>query len=416
VRRLHLQFYFAIVATLAVFVLANVVFWNIFGTARGEAWSVETAAQLAERLLPPADASPTEQQQAIEDLRHRLRMDFALYDAHGTAIAASGHIPSIEAPRLNDRGWQYSHSGAVWVLPLSDDRRLVVRPQRAPHASGIRLFLVPLSIVLAFAIGAYPIARRLTRRLARLQEGVDQLGAGDLATRVPVSGRDEIAVLARSFNASAQRIEALVESHKLLLANCSHELRTPLARIRLGLERMPANSDPALRDELALSIAELDELIGEMLLSSRLDALHSLESAEEVDLLALVAEEAAYFDGAVEGQAILIRGDPSLLRRLVRNLLDNAQRHAGGATHIHVGKDDAGDAGLFVEDAGSGVPEAEREKIFEPFYRCTRRNPATKGFGLGLSLVRQIARAHGGEARYSPLPNGGSRFQVTFPG
>ncbi len=289
-----------------------------------------------------------------------------------------------------------------------------MRPRHSPQHLGPHVFIVPLSIVLAFALGAYPIARRLTRRLARLQAGVEQLGQGDLATRIPVEGRDEVAALARSFNHSAERIEDLVRSHKLLLANCSHELRTPLARIRLGLERIARDSDPALRDELTRSIAELDTLIGEMLLASRLDALQSLEHSEDVDLLALAAEEAAYFDRAVEGQSAIVRGDPALLRRIVRNVLDNARRHGGGATRIDVDETAAGNAELIVEDQGDGIPEAEREKIFEPFYRSAHASTATRGFGLGLALVRQIARAHGGEVRYTPLTPAGSRFIVTL--
>jgi signal transduction histidine kinase len=422
-RRLHLQFYVAIVATLAVFVLANILFWNVLGSSRAEILSVNTAAQLADTLLPPARAPAAEQQQAIDNLRRRLRMDLALYDAQGHLISMAGQLPPIPVERLQQQGWMHTRGGAIWILQLSDDRRLVVRPKHMSHVPGWRVFLVPLSIVLAFAIGAYPIARRLTYRLARLQAGVDQLGAGDLSTRVPVSGSDEVAALARSFNASAERIEALVNSHKLLLANCSHELRTPLARIRLGLERMSRDEDRALHDELTRSIAELDELIGEMLLASRLDALQKLERTEEVDLLALVAEEASHFDRPVEGQTtataapdcgVTVRGDPSLLRRLVRNLLDNAERHAGGATRIRVTRNAVGAAVLTVDDGGTGVPNDEREKIFEPFYRSAHSGAATKGFGLGLSLVRQIARAHGGEVSYAPLSGGGSRFTVTF--
>jgi signal transduction histidine kinase len=420
-RRLHIQFYLAILATLAVFVLANILFWNLAGawnlpgTSRGEMWSVNTAAQLADSLLPPATAPPEEQRHIMEELRQRLRMDLALYDANGRLISGAGYVPSLDPQRLNQKGWILSHAGPVWILPLSGDRALAVRPQHPPHISGVRVFLVPISIVLAFALGAYPIARRLTRRLARLREGVDKLGTGDLSARVSVTGQDEVAALARSFNASAERIEALVNSHKLLLANCSHELRTPLARIRLGLERMSGDSRPALHDEIARSIAELDELIGEMLLSSRLDALRTLERSEEVDLLALAAEEASHFDRSVEGQPVIIHGDPGLLRRLLRNLLDNAQRHAGGATGVRVHKNASGDAELIVQDSGGGVPEDEREKIFEPFYRSPRADPMTKGFGLGLALVRRIARAHGGDVRYSALPGGGSCFTTTFP-
>jgi len=377
-------------------------------------WSIDTAAQLADAILPPGTAARADQQRVLDALHGRLGMDLALYDARSELIGSAGEIPAIPPRRLRDRGWMVAHGG-VWVLPLSDDRRLVVRPQHGPGTHGLHVLLVPLAIVLAFALGAYPIARRLTRRLARLQEGVDRLGAGDLSTRVPVTGNDEIASLARTFNASAERIEALVRSHKLLLANCSHELRTPLARIRVGLERMSQEADRALREELTRSIAELDALIEEMLLSSRLDALRTLERAEDVDLLALAAEEAAHFDRTVEGQPVIVRGDPSLLRRLIRNLLDNARRHAGGATRVRVAPNASHEAELSVEDAGAGVPENEREKIFEPFYRSTSATIAANGFGLGLSLVRQIARAHGGDARYEPPASGGGGFVVTLP-
>src|SRR5262249_21001197 len=163
--------------------------------------------------IPPATAPRADQQQALVDLRGRLRMDLALYDAEGDLIGGAGNMPPLESQHLKEKGWKHSHLGAVWILPLSDGRRLVVRPQHMAHVSGFRVFLVPISIVLAFAIGAYPIARKLTRRLAQLQAGVVQLGAGDLSIRVPLSGNDELAALARSFNASAERIEVLVKSH-----------------------------------------------------------------------------------------------------------------------------------------------------------------------------------------------------------
>jgi signal transduction histidine kinase len=163
--------------------------------------------------------------------------------------------------------------------------------------------------------------------------------------------------------------------------------------------------------ELTRNIAELDALIGEMLLASRLDTLQSLEHVEEVDLLALAAEEASHFDRQVEGEAVIIHGDPALLRRLLRNLLDNAQRHAGGATRIEVRAADAEQARVIVEDQGEGIDASEREQVFEPFYRSERAKVAARGFGLGLALVRQIARAHDGEVTYSPLEPG-SRFTV----
>jgi two-component system, OmpR family, sensor histidine kinase RstB len=239
-----------------------------------------------------------------------------------------------------------------------------------------------------------------------------QFGSGNLAARVKVEGRDEVASLAKSFNDSAERIEQLMRAHQLLIANCSHELRTPLARIRLGLERL-AGSDPKASAEIARSIAELDALIGEMLLSSRLDVAQKLERAEPVDLLALAAEEAAHFDLEVSGDAVTLNADSMLLRRLVRNLLENAAVHAGGATSLTVRKAEHR-ATLVVEDAGSGIPAEDRERIFEPFYRASTATQAS-GAGLGLSIVRQIARAHGGTVEYAPREGGGSRFVVTLP-
>lgn len=416
-RKLHLQFYLAILAALAVFLLASALFWGLAGNWRGDAWGVSAAAQLAQGLLPPAATPPMQQKQWLEDLRQRLRMDFALYDRAGQLLVANENIPRLARRKLAQPGWTWTRSGPVWILPLDDGRRLVVRHPHPPQHVGMRAFIVPLSIVLAFALGAYPIARRLTGRLARLQVGVEQLGQGDLATRVLVEGRDEVAVLARSFNQSAQRIEELVKSHKLLLANCSHELRTPLARIRLGIERLANGPDSTTRDELTRSIVELDALIEEMLLTSRLGALKTLERAEDLDLLALAAEEAAYFDHSVDGSPVTVRGDAGLLRRMTRNLLDNARRHGGGATRIQVGAQAGGTAQLIVEDGGQGgqgIAEADGEKIFEPFYRAAGARSAVRGFGLGLAIVRQIARAHGGDVSYAPLASGGSRFTVTL--
>jgi two-component system, OmpR family, sensor histidine kinase RstB len=416
-RRLHSQFYLAILATIVMFLIASVLFWRLSAPWRGEAWGIEAAGQFAAALLPPGDAAMDQRQRVLERLRRHLNADLALYDVHGEFVAASGSLPRL-APRqlLEKSGWILTHGGPMWVLPLDDGRRIVMQPTHHLHPpQGAALVIVPLSIGLALVLGAYPIARRLTGRLARLQAGVEQLGHGNFTARVRVEGRDEVAALARSFNESASRIEELVTSHKMLLANCSHELRTPLARIRLGLERLLGSSDPAAREEVTRSIAELDALIGEMLLASRLDALKTLERSEDVDLLALAAEEAAHFEREVEGEQVTVRGDPNLLRRMIRNLLDNAQRHAGGARRIQIGTDASRrHVTLIVEDGGQGVAEADQQKIFEPFYRAGASVSAV-GFGLGLAIVRQIARAHGGDVSYTAPASGGSRFVVTLP-
>ena len=160
--------------------------------------------------------------------------------------------------------------GPAIALSLPDGRRFLVRrPGRPPPPGPILTFAL---IALGIGVGAYPVVRRLTRRLERLQTGVNAWGAGNLGTRVAVEGRDEVAQLAASFNDAAARIEQLVNVHKSLLANASHELRSPLARIRLGVELMAVDPSPARQSELARDIGELDQLIDEILLASRLES------------------------------------------------------------------------------------------------------------------------------------------------
>jgi signal transduction histidine kinase len=277
-----------------------------------------------------------------------------------------------------------------------------------PHSPGAVLGVL---LLLAIAVGsvAYPLVRYLVRRLERLQKGAEALAAGDLSARVEVEGNDEVARLAASFNRAAARIEQLVGAHRMLLAQASHELRTPLTRIRLALD-LAGDIDPRRKRGLEADIAELDHLIEEILLASRLDTLTGLERDETLDLLALAAEECARFGVDVEGEPTEIRGDPRLLRRLVRNLVGNAERHGRAPIHVRVSAR-SGIAELIVADAGAEIPETERVRLFEPFYRQGN----TDGHGLGLSLVRQIARRHGGDVRYGRTDSLGTGFVVTLP-
>jgi signal transduction histidine kinase len=283
------------------------------------------------------------------------------------------------------------------------------------HRSALGFVLLLVVIALLVALCAYPVVRRLTGRLERLQGSVEAWGAGQLATRVAVEGSDEVAHLAASFNVSAARIEALVAAQKSLLANASHELRSPLARIRMAAELMADGAAPSLRAEMQRNVAELDGLIEELLLASRLDAAASpMPCMEEVDLTGLLAEECARVGAQLDAQAYRVMGDAKLLRRMVRNLLENAVRYgAGSAVEVRLAAG-AADLTLDVCDGGPGIPEHERERIFEPFYRIAGSSETAGGVGLGLSLVRQIARHHGGEVRCMPRETG-SCLRVTLP-
>jgi len=298
-----------------------------------------------------------------------------------------------------------------------------------PSMPGFLGMLALVSVVLAVA--TYPVVRRLTKRLERVQQGVQRWGEGDLSVRLPVEGHDEVAFLARRFNASAERVQGLLRSHKTLLANASHELRSPLARIRMGLELMDSAdsaTQAAQRAEVARNIAELDQLVDEILLASRLDLTEApSQNPEPLDLTALAAEECARVQATLVVQAQpQVLGEERLLRRLIRNLLENACRYgrtdAGAPVEDDVQLTLAQDmvagrvcAVITVDDRGPGVPERECERIFEPFYRVAGASERQGGVGLGLALVRQIAKHHGGSVQCLRSPEGGARFLVRLP-
>ena len=326
-------------------------------------------------------------------------------------------------------------SGPEFLVRMNDGQIIhmhLPRPPRSPWTRPPFGFFWTLALVgIAVALATYPIIRKLTRRLEALQNGVEKWGEGDLSIRFPVNGNDEVAFLASRFNHAAERIETLVKSHesllasqKSLLANASHELRSPLTRIRMGLELMGAPSSPAFKNEISRNIAELDQLIEEILLASRLDAREAdLGTIESVDLIGLAAEECARVDAELEVQlldapagasALLVQGVTKLLRRVMRNLLENARRHAAGDITVTLGTT-AGQAVIRVCDRGPGVPPELRERIFEPFYRLPGATERDGGVGLGLALVKSIAIRHGGTVFCENRPDGGACFVVQLP-
>ncbi len=408
-RRLYLQIYASFVGILLIFVVMLAIGFQMLPESAWEQRRDNLGELVSEFVVPP-QLSAEDTQLAIERVAEALVAQVTLRGADGGLIANAGEpIDMPRGPRIRDGRNEYEDdSSAVLVLP--DGRLFLVDPQeRGPPALLITLLLLAIAI----ALGSLPIARRITRRLERLQSRVDALGAGQLSTRVDIEGKDEVAELARSFNRSADRIERLVEAQRHVLAGVSHEIRTPLARMRVALELLESGDRPELRERLMQDIADLDDLIGELLLASRLDTIDQFEHTEEVDLLALLAEEAARTGADVSGAPVTIHGDPRMLRRLIRNLLENAQKYAGGslveAVAAPIGE---GGARLSVSDRGPGVPEDERERIFEPFYRSRQTPEHDRSVGLGLALVRRIAVRQGGSVACVDRPGGGTTFEV----
>ena len=349
-----------------------------------------------------------------------------IYDDGGQLIGNAQTKPGRQ-PGEDLRFNVVTSDGQVLNLHLPRPKRASGSPwSRPPFGFSWMLGLVALAV----ALGAYPIIRRLTLRLEGLQRGVERWGSGDLSARVAVQGSDEVAFLAERFNHAAERIETLMESqksllvaHKSLLANASHELRSPLARIRMGLELMGDGTGSPQRAEISRSITELDQLIDEILLASRLDTRQAdAEPFEALDLTGLAAEECARvqaeLDTTPQTHSLTVQGSARLLRRLIRNLLENARRYGTGEISLELAlanKGEAPHAVIRVNDRGPGVPPDQRERIFEPFYRLPGASEREGGVGLGLALVKSITARHGGTVRCEARPGGGASFVVELP-
>lgn len=413
-RKLYFQIYLGVVASLAMLVLLAGLFWHFEGDKSPPYQVFETVRDVIVMALPPTDAEPAKQQEVLERLARPSLPRISLFASDGRLLAHVG--PELIAPATdsNENGWinRPDHQ-AAWVMHLSDGRWLLAQPSHEHPGPPIHLIISLALIGLVVAIVALPLSRRLTRRLEGLKHAVETLGSGNFSARVPVVGCDEVSSLAKSFNLAAEHIETLLFSHKKLLANASHELRSPLTRIRLALEMQADHPTPELSEEMRRNISELDQLIEEILLASRLDASREPISFESFNLTELLADECARAGVDSELVPLILNGDARLIRRMLRNLLDNARRHGGNIIKVsmHV---TATELVTQVRDSGKGIPEGELERIFEPFYRPAGSREIEGSYGLGLSLVRQIAEHHNGKAYCLPSPLGGTCFEVRF--
>ncbi len=405
-----------------------------------------------------------------------------------------------------------SQSGYVLLY----QSKLSSRPAISP---AINLLTGTLLLLLIMSGMLWMIARTMTWRINQLSRQITQLGDGDFSARVTPAGNDEITILARGFNQTAERIETLMNANKLLLAHASHEIRTPITRIRLQVEMMTmlaSQFDKTIQDKVQKradainrDLTGLNDLVESILLVSRMDAGHAIEKVEDVDLYELIKNEIQHYPQAsFTGGHVIIQGQAKLLTHLVRNLLDNAHLHGVPPVTVQLyGIDDAGnelaidvlptsqesrkdtdtqkhidaqkdttndptngdDITLDIEmssttippatntatdtadseaissklankpknkssifsrkksdvvhlpefhqvciaviDQGTGIPEDKRTDIFSPFVRLQQEK---KGSGLGLSLVAQIVKAHGGRI-ITDTVHGHTRFLVTLP-
>lgn len=278
------------------------------------------------------------------------------------------------------------------------------------------VFGIPALLLVVAGMTWFFVSRALAP-VSAIRARLADITARDLHRRVPVPGtRDEIAALARTVNATLDRLENAVEQHKRFVADAAHELRSPIATVRTRLELAPADAREALAD-----VGRLQTLAADLLLLAALDAGEPLR-ADEVDLGQVAAEEALRprpgADVRVRVAAdpdVVVRGSRNRLARLVTNLVDNAVRHASSAVEVRVRAEGA-TALLEVCDDGPGVPPERREAVFDRFTRLDEaRTRDSGGSGLGLSIVREITARHGGTVRVGETPGGGACFTVRLP-
>ncbi|MBB2487919.1 HAMP domain-containing protein [Mitsuaria sp. WAJ17] len=475
-KSLYWRIYLTVIVVLAAFALgAGWLFQRQIEQERGNAevaagerW--QAMAVLLQRALPPADAPRELQARAIEEWGQRLRMALALQDAQGKRIGASElferreDVPGQRQVEITlDDGRHIAFirlARPPGLRPETGEGRRDLRPdsrpdprpdarrnagenpERPPSAALLRredapwggpvllgprllhgqgLLIVLVLLFVGIAAGAFPVVRRLTRRLEALKAGVQTFGDGQLSHRVDASGNDEVAAVARSFNEAAGRVETLLRSHQNLLANASHELRSPLARLKMAFAMFEDAGEAQrrkLKQEIQTNIAELDALVEEVLLASRLDSGSQQIQQEAVDVLAVAAEECARSGAELlsdeQDSCLRLLGEERLIRRALRNLLENARRYGGGSVELAM-KRSGSLLELRVADRGPGVPQELRERIFEPFYRLPGHAEQAGGVGLGLSLVKQIAQRHGGSVRCEAREGGGSVFVLSLP-
>ena len=430
-RRLYLRLY---VAFLGVLVAVAVVMSGIalltgrpfFSAHRG---GPRLASHLGRMLPGPGD--PVGLQRAITDLNEEMGMDIVVLGPGGEMLAAAGGpvpIPTAEdliRARLGP-GWV---SRGVVAAPTRGGGVLIVRLPLAEGAARRAIIRGALLVLAALAVSlvlVYPLSRSITRPLERLTATVEAYGRGDLSRRSGLGHLgDEVGRLARSFDEMADRIQTARRTEKELLANVSHELRTPLARIKVALELIDAHDEAVRRRLLTVGeeVDELDRLVADVLTATRLDlaALPLRKVRIPVDALvdkarqrALALDPALQIAARVE-PGLAVEADEALLSRALDNLLDNARKYANRSP-IEVGARREGEeAILSVRDHGPGIATTDLPRVFEPFFRGEGAPGNAAGFGLGLSLARRVAEAHGGAARAQNADGGGARIEMRLP-
>ena len=343
----------------------------------------------------------------------------------GPVLQFDSHPGERPFPRFGGRNeHEFMANGWMPMRETADGHRIrfglaALAPSARPRMFGT-LTLVTLLLMTWLA---YAYVRKLLRPLGPIADGVSRFGAGDFSQPIPPPRHhDELGDLAQRINRMADGLRGMLDAKRALLLAISHELRSPLTRARINAELVPSGEH---RDALLRDLAEMRHLIEDLLESERLAQGHGALQTERVDLAALVRETLAiHFPGraltlAIDDSLAPVTADPMRLRLALRNLVENALRHAPGAQQppiVTLAQRDNGWLSLAVRDHGPGVSEEQLAQLSEPFYRADpARQRATGGVGLGLTLCRLVAQAHGGRLEFRRAEPG-LEVWITWPG
>jgi len=307
---------------------------------------------------------------------------------------------------------------------------LAMGPMPDFEISRFRLdLLFSFIIALIFYVFALFVVWPYAKKLRRIRIAAEAFGNGQLDARANLPARSSLAHLANAFNSMADRIQELIRSHKELTHAVSHELRTPLARLRFSMEMVASADESGNREKylegMRRDVDELDLLVSELLTYAKLDKGYRPQM-EQMDLGLWLTDLAAVL-GAENAKAdiecrisspnpdVPLLASPQFLERALRNLVQNAVRHTKSRIHISLMTGDD-QAIIHVDDDGTGIPPADRQRIFEPFVQLDDHNdPDLPGYGLGLAIVDRVAIWHGGSITVSEAPIGGARFSLILP-
>ena len=333
-----------------------------------------------------------------------------------TALGArAGRPVELRASRADDgERWYWADlpvDGATVRVGFPDSR-VDVQPWLA------MVLILSVGTIVALITSAW-LARWLIAPLTRLATAAKGIGQGRRPDPLPETGPTELAALAREFNRMSEQVEELLANRTTLLAGISHDLRTPLARIRLALGMLSEKPEHELFDRVMHDIEGMNQLIARCLEVSRDFAEKDAVDFDLCDLLAEVAGEYSEAGADIRGRKgpeCRVRARPLALKRILSNLVDNALRYGGGQSVDIEYRLTDGRVDICVMDRGPGLPDDQRESVFQPFYRLEpSRNNRTGGSGLGLAIVRQLADANGWSVDLAPRPGGGTVACVRVP-